>query len=133
ALAALLRAGGRRLVFGGVLCGVLTGLLVRGQVLDEGPQDRALAHYHEGIAYDRLGDQGKALSHFTRAFEVASGHPDVRNNYARALFASGRRDEGQAVLQEGIAADPSAILLRVSLGWMQLQQGRAAEAERQLR
>jgi tetratricopeptide (TPR) repeat protein len=99
------------------------------QALSDPPEDHALALYNEGVSFERLGDATQALGHYTHAFELAPRNPAVRNNYARTLAAMGQRERGQALLEEGVAADPKATDLRISLGWMLYRQGRTVEAE----
>jgi tetratricopeptide (TPR) repeat protein len=107
----------------------VVAMAVWGQGLTDPIEDHALARYNEGVSFERLGDAREALAHYTEAFALAPRNPAVRNNYARALAAIGQRERGQQLLEEGVAADPRATDLRISLGWMLYRQGRTAEAE----
>jgi Flp pilus assembly protein TadD len=133
ALLDLARPAGVRRAAAGAACLVLVVLVAWSEAVDDTPRDRAVARFNEGIAYERLGEQAKAFARFAQAFEFSPADPAVRNNYARALAATGRRPEAESVLAQGLAADPGATELRVSLGWMRFQDGRAADAEADFR
>ncbi len=131
ALATLLRSPGFRRASAVAVSAAVAGTIVWAQGLAEGPRERALAQLNAGLAYERLGDEAEAFAQFAPAFESAPNDPAVRNSYARSLAATGRRQEAEAILEQGLAAEPAAVELRVSLGWLQFQEGRAADAEGQ--
>ena len=133
ALASLVRARGARMASAGLVCAALAAGIVWAQTSSEGPKERALGAFNEGLAYERLGDRTAAFVRFARAFAAAPGDRSVRNSYARALGSSGRIPEAEALLREGLAADPAATELRVSLGWLAFQQGSPSDAERHFR
>lgn len=58
-----------------------------------------------GLIYDRLGDDRRADSHFSRAISLAPQNPAIQNNYAVYLCRKGNADRGQKLFLEA-AANP---------------------------
>ena len=63
------------------------------------------AHLVAGMLYNRLGDEGKAESHFERAVSLEPKNPEFKNNYAVYLCQHKKFERGQKVALEA-AADP---------------------------
>lgn len=117
----------------GAVLALAVSMTVLAQLADDTPKDRAVSQYNLGIAYERLGADGEALSHFERAFTVAAPHAMVRSKYAASLARSGRPAEGEAVLRDGLRLDPRSVALLVDLGHLEFVRQRLDEADRLFR
>jgi type IV pilus assembly protein PilF len=58
-----------------------------------------------GMLYNRLGDQGKAESHYERAISLEPQNPEFKNNYAVYLCTQKKYERGQKIALQA-AADP---------------------------
>lgn len=74
------------------------------RALDQNPR-YARAHGVAGMLYDRLGEAGKAGSHFQRAIALAPDDPEIKNNYAAHLCQKDRFERGEKLALEA-AANP---------------------------
>ena len=71
------------------------------EILDANPDD-AFARYALGLEYSGAGETDAALAEFQR---LLAAHPDYTNGYfmaAQALARAERKEEAQALLQQGI-------------------------------
>lgn len=62
--------------------------------LDQNPRN-ADAQSFAGMLYDRLGEAGKADSHYERAVSLAPENPEILNNYAVYLCRKNRFERGE--------------------------------------
>lgn len=69
------------------------------RALEQNPR-YARAHGVAAMLYDRLGDTGKADSHFQRAVALEPNDPEIRNNYAVYLCQKGRFERGEKLALE---------------------------------
>jgi type IV pilus assembly protein PilF len=72
--------------------------------LDQNPRS-AKAQVVAGMLYDRLGDTGKADSHYQRAVSLEPDNPEIKNNYAVFQCQKKRYDRGEQLALEA-AANP---------------------------
>jgi type IV pilus assembly protein PilF len=67
--------------------------------IEQNPRS-AKAQAVAGMLYDRLGDTGKADSHFQRAVSLEPDNPDIKNNYAVYQCQKKRYDRGEKLALE---------------------------------
>jgi type IV pilus assembly protein PilF len=72
--------------------------------IEQNPRS-AKAQVIAGMLYDRLGDSGKADSHYQRAVSLEPDNPEIKNNYAVFQCQKKRYDRGEKLALEA-AANP---------------------------
>ena len=94
--------------------------------------DRALIADRLAITYIQLGQVPRALERFREA--VVADHRSVEafSHWARLLREQGRPAEALAILEDGVAANPSTGQLLFELGNALLQEERFADARERL-
>jgi type IV pilus assembly protein PilF len=58
----------------------------------------AMTQLAAGFLYDRLGEDGKAQSHFEEALKLSRDDPNIQNSYAVFLCLKGDRKKGEELL-----------------------------------
>jgi predicted Zn-dependent protease len=97
------------------------------QCLDAVPVSAGLLSDY-GAALAAAGAYDEALAQYTRALELAPGHPLIRRNIALAYYKSGRPADAVPILAELHAADPSNVQVLLLLADSHVQLGEAARA-----
>lgn len=100
-------------------------------------QDARNAEVHSaaGLIYDRLGEDRRADSHFSRALSLAPDNPVIQNNYAVYLCRKGDAERGQKMFLEA-AANPlyrTPEAAYVNAGTCARRGGKLAQAEQNFR
>ena len=62
-----------------------------------------------GLLHQHLGDNARAMACYRAVYQADSSDPYVAYKYAEALLALEKKDEGTAVLEKVVAADPGFI------------------------
>jgi tetratricopeptide (TPR) repeat protein len=86
------------------------------------PKDRAL-QYNHAVALDRAGRTGDAVSAYEKIATEKLDTADLALNYARALYAKGRKQDSEAVLAESIKHWPGAGALHGALARVRWLRG----------
>lgn len=86
------------------------------------PNDRALRHAH-AIALDRAGRAEAAVHAYRGLANQGLDTADLALNFARALYAVGRRPEAEAVLEQTVAHWPGAGAAHAALARMRWLRG----------
>jgi type IV pilus assembly protein PilF len=88
-----------------------------------------------GLIFDRLGEDRRADSHFSRAISLAPQNPVIQNNYAVYLCRKGDAERGQKLFLEA-AANPlyrTPEAAYVNAGTCARRAGNLAQAEENFR
>jgi tetratricopeptide (TPR) repeat protein len=121
----------------------------RGWVLERmNRQKEAMADYQKALALDPdlvpvrlqvaemlLDDHQpqEALPHLERLYRQVPDHPLVQARLGTCLFLRGENQEARRLMESAIVQLPKDAPLNIYLARLDLQEGRAAEAERRLR
>ena len=90
-------------------------------------------HYLRGAANERLGRYPQAEAAFQRALAQSPEQPEILNYLGYMWIDRGERvDEGLAMVERAVAADPDNGSYQDSLGWGRYRQGEYDEAVRLL-
>ncbi|WP_296815244.1 tetratricopeptide repeat protein [Brevundimonas sp.] len=82
-----------------------------------------------GAAHERLGEHAQAEAAFQQALVLEPNSPEILNYLGYLWIDRGERvDEGIAMVERAVAADPDNGAYVDSLGWGRYRQGRMAEA-----
>jgi len=94
----------------------LLALYQKGHLQDALAQATALAALHPGVAFPHtiagachagLGAQDKAIASYRRALDLSPNSPDILNNLAAALTATGHPGDAIAHLDKALTLDPA--------------------------
>lgn len=97
------------------------------QVLREQPRDVDVLN-GLGLAHLKLGDLRRALDALGRAHALARDRPDVRSNYAAALWSSGKTTQAERHFRMAVEKSPAYVPFQLNLGHALVGLGRAADA-----
>jgi tetratricopeptide (TPR) repeat protein len=75
----------------------------------------------------------EALPHLERLYREAPDHPEVQARLGICRYLLNQRDEARRLMEAAVVRLPNDPALLVHLARLDLEQGRAAEAERRLR
>lgn len=97
------------------------------QVLHQQPRD-VDALNGLGLAQLRLGDLRRALDALGRAHSLDRERPDVRSNYAAALWSSGKTAQAERHFRLAVEKSPAYLPFQLNLGHALVGLGRPVEA-----
>ncbi len=86
-----------------------------------------------GWVYGYLGDDERAIDHFTRAIRINPLDPiigQVRSGLGASLVQAGRLEDGVAALEQALAEAPNYTASLFGLAWGNWELGRTDEARR---
>jgi Flp pilus assembly protein TadD len=92
----------------------------------------ALVFYNRALAWEQLGERGRALADAAAAAALDPDLPEAANNLAALLGKSGRRAEARATLAAAAARFPGYAPAHGNLGALLYLDGDAAGAAREL-
>lgn len=104
------------------------------RALEQNPRS-AQANFFAGLLYDRLGENKKSDSYYSRAVDLDPKNSEILNGYAVFLCRKGDRDKGEKLALEA-AENPLYKTPEVALtnaGNCALDEGRATKAEQYFR
>ena len=85
---------------------------------------RILEHQHNawvlnelGCIYQNIGRVSDAMEYRRRALEVDPANPGICSNYAADLILAGKMEEGIALLQDAVEANPENPVIHSNLIW----------------
>jgi tetratricopeptide (TPR) repeat protein len=83
------------------------------------------------IAFQR-SDFKEAFERYTRAVKLQPGDPEANIGLAKVLMATDQPQKAEPLLEHAIELDPTSAVAHFRLGTVYRQEGRAAEAKREL-
>lgn len=93
------------------------------RVREPTPQQRAEAEYRSATALLHKGQPAEARAGFEAALAHYPGHPGARQGLLGVLVESGRTDEAERVMQEGLQIAPYQIGFAMALARLQVDRG----------
>ena len=102
-----------------------------GLALDETHKD---LHFQMGVVFEKQGRFDQSVAEFRRVIALDPKHAEAYNYVGYMLAEKGvRLDEAERLIQKALELEPENGYYIDSLGWAYYQQGRYAEAVRELR
>jgi predicted O-linked N-acetylglucosamine transferase (SPINDLY family) len=80
-------------------------------------QQNALVLNELGCIYQNTGRASEAMEYRRKALEVEPTNPGILNNYASDLMLAGRTEEGIALLEGALKANPENAVIHSNLLW----------------
>ena len=90
------------------------------------PKLRGL-RYNYAVALDRVGRGGEALEYYERLAKQELDSADLAHNYARALYAAGRKQDAEAIVEQAVQIWPGSTTLHSALARMRWLRGEGAQ------
>jgi Flp pilus assembly protein TadD len=81
------------------------------------------AHFHRGVAYERINRWEDALAQYTKCSELDPGEPRFIVAQSDILLELRRRDDARKILEEAMVRFPNSAHVRRSLGAIALLDG----------
>jgi len=91
------------------------------------------AHFHAGLAYERLGDTIAALSHFQHVDHFNIHYIRALNRMGRIFAGIGDMERAIETWQQALAVDADDSMIRFNLGKGYFSQGKFSHAEAEYR
>lgn len=92
--------------------------------------ENAWTSYRIGEAFYQVGDLQRATNYYKNAVDLAPYGLDFKNKYGSVLAASGLTLYAEKEFTDILKEHPKHVSALTNLGFIKLQQGKAAEAER---
>ncbi len=86
------------------------------------PSDRTL-RYNYASSLDKVGRSAEALEGYERLARQSLDTPDLALAFARALYANERKQDAEAVAEQGVEAWPTSVALHAALARMRWLRG----------
>jgi Flp pilus assembly protein TadD/4-amino-4-deoxy-L-arabinose transferase-like glycosyltransferase len=129
--AELLRDGALRTILPGTVIFLAAALMMN--VSARGFEENiALAKFHDGIAWKKLGELGQAERSWREALRLDPNLTQARNNLANLLSDTGDRDLARQAYEAAITADPRNAAAHANLASWHLIGDDLAQAQRKV-
>jgi len=76
---------------------------------------QAQAHFHVGLALDKLKLRDEAIEHYTKAIELNPQHAPAYNNFGIILGRQGKFDQAIEYFRRALEIEPTSASARINL------------------